>query len=93
MKRPRDRPAPAARAASRSSRCSVALFVFLTGVTGILALMTTALALHRDGLQTAGGRHAADRRRRRAAQREIAVGQHRAGNGEDYTDVAGAAPA
>lgn len=31
----------------------VAMFVFLTGVTGILALMTTALALHREGLQVA----------------------------------------
>ncbi len=29
----------------------VAMFVFLTGVTGVLALMTTALALHREGLQ------------------------------------------
>ena len=28
----------------------VALMVFLAGVTGILALMTTALAMHRDGL-------------------------------------------
>jgi prepilin-type N-terminal cleavage/methylation domain-containing protein len=31
----------------------VAMFVFLTGVTGILALMTTALALHREGLLVA----------------------------------------
>ena len=64
----------------------VALFVFLTGVTGILALMTTALALHREGLQTGRATRQIDDVIARV-QREIAEGGHRASNGEDYTDV------
>ena len=64
----------------------VALFVFLTGVTGILALMTTALALHREGLQTGRATRQIDDVIARV-QREIAEGGHRAANGEDYTDV------
>ncbi|HEX5009492.1 MAG TPA: prepilin-type N-terminal cleavage/methylation domain-containing protein [Planctomycetota bacterium] len=64
----------------------VALFVFLTGVTGILALMTTALALHREGLQAGRATRQIDDVIARV-QREVAAGGHRAANGEDYADV------
>jgi prepilin-type N-terminal cleavage/methylation domain-containing protein len=59
----------------------VALFVFLTAVTGILALMTTALAMHRDGLQIASASRQLDDV---VAQmrRELAAGKYRGADGE-----------
>jgi prepilin-type N-terminal cleavage/methylation domain-containing protein len=63
----------------------VALFIFLTGVTGILALMTTALALHRDGLQIARATRQLDDVIARV-QREISEGKHR-DTGGDFADV------
>ena len=67
----------------------VALLVFLTGVTGLLALLTTALAMHRDGLTLARVTRAIDGV---AAQvrREVAAGQHYDAALDAFLDVAGA---
>jgi len=65
----------------------VALFIFLTGVTGILALMTTALALHRDGLHVARATRQLDDVIARL-QRQVSDGGHRQPGGEDWQDVA-----
>ena len=58
----------------------VALFVFLTGVTGILALMTTALSMHRDGLQVGRATRQMDDVAA-LVQRELSLGQHRGADG------------
>jgi prepilin-type N-terminal cleavage/methylation domain-containing protein len=53
----------------------VALLVFVTGVAGLLALLVTALALHRDGLDL--GRATRDLDELRAVLRaEVAAGEH-----------------
>ncbi len=58
-----------------------AMMIFLAGITGVLALMSTALAMHRDGLNAGGiTRHMeeiADR-----VQGELSAGKH-------YDDVDG----
>ena len=64
----------------------VALFVFLAGVTGILALMTTALSMHRDGLQLGRATRQIDDVVA-ILQREFAQGQHRGNDGQPQ-DVA-----
>ena len=59
----------------------VALFVFLTAVTGILALMTTALAMHRDGLQLARSTRQLEDVVAQV-RRELSAGQHRGAEGQ-----------
>lgn len=59
----------------------VALFVFLTAVTGILALMTTALAMHRDGLQLARATRQLEDVVGQV-RRELSAGQHRGAEGQ-----------
>jgi len=59
----------------------VALFVFLAAVTGILALMTTALELHRDGLQVARATRELEDVIAQV-QREVAAGQHKGPEGQ-----------
>lgn len=63
----------------------VALFIFLAGVSGILALMTTGLALHRDGLQLGRAARELDDVAALLA-RELAAGRHVDGAG-DLVDV------
>ena len=67
----------------------IALLVFLTGVTGLLALLTTALAMHRDGVTLARVSRDIDGV---VAQlrREVAAGQHWDAEQESFVDVAGA---
>jgi Tfp pilus assembly protein PilW len=64
----------------------VALFIFMTGVLGVLALMTTGLALHRDGLQLARATRQLDGAGA-TLLRELAAGGHRGAGGE-RVDVA-----
>jgi len=59
----------------------VALFIFLAGVSGILALMTTGLALHRDGLQLGRATRQLDDVAATLA-RELAAGRHVDGAGD-----------
>lgn len=63
----------------------VALFIFLAGVGGILALMTTGLALHRDGLHLGRAARGLDDVAALLA-RELAAGRHVDGAG-DLLDV------
>lgn len=80
------RPARRARAGFTLIEILVALFIFMTGVLGVLALMTTGLALHRDGLQLARATRQLDGAAA-TLLRELAAGGHRGAGGE-LVDVA-----
>jgi prepilin-type N-terminal cleavage/methylation domain-containing protein len=64
----------------------VALMVFLTGVTGLLALMTSALAMHRDGITLARATGDLDGIVARV-RREVALGRHHDEVNDTWTDV------
>jgi prepilin-type N-terminal cleavage/methylation domain-containing protein len=67
----------------------IALLVFLTGVTGLLALLTTALAMHRDGVTLARVSRDIDGAMAQL-RREVAAGQHWDAVHETFVDVPGA---
>jgi prepilin-type N-terminal cleavage/methylation domain-containing protein len=64
----------------------VAMMIFLTGMTGLLALMTTGLALHRDGLVLARATADLDLIAARV-EREVAAGMHWDAAREAWADV------
>ena len=64
----------------------VALMVFLTGVTGLLALMTTALAMHRDGISLSRATGDLDGIVG-AVRREVAMGLHHDEATGAWTDI------
>jgi len=64
----------------------VALMVFLTGVTGLLALMTSALAMHRDGITLARATGDLDGIVARL-RREVALGRHHDEASDAWTDI------
>lgn len=64
----------------------VAMMVFLTGVTGLLALMTTALAMHRDGISLARATSDLDGIVAKL-RREVALGRHHDEVSDAWTDV------
>ncbi len=80
------RPARRARAGFTLIEILVALFIFMTGVLGVLALLTAGLALHRDGLQLARATRQLDDVGATLV-RELAAGRHR-GAGGDLVDSA-----
>ncbi len=65
----------------------VALLVFVTGVTGLLALLTTALAMHRDGLTLSRVTRDLDAVVAQV-RREVAAGQHHDAEHDAFADVA-----
>jgi prepilin-type N-terminal cleavage/methylation domain-containing protein len=67
----------------------VAMLVFVTGVTGLLALLVTALALHRDGLNLARATRDLDALRAEVCA-EVAAGGHRDAAREAFVDVTAA---
>ncbi|MHC5212255.1 MAG: type IV pilus modification PilV family protein [Planctomycetota bacterium] len=64
----------------------VAMMIFLTGMTGLLALMTTGLALHRDGLVLSRATADLDGIAARI-EREVAAGRHYDAEREAFVDV------
>jgi len=66
----------------------VAMMIFLTGMTGLLALMTTGLALHRDGLVLSRATADLDLIGARI-EREVAAGGHYDAEREVWVDVEG----
>ncbi|MHC4845487.1 MAG: type IV pilus modification PilV family protein [Planctomycetota bacterium] len=64
----------------------VALMVFLTGVTGLLALMTSALAMHRDGITLARATGDLDGIVAKV-RREVALGRHHDQVNDTWIDV------
>jgi prepilin-type N-terminal cleavage/methylation domain-containing protein len=64
----------------------VAMMIFLTGRTGLLALMTTGLALHRDGLVLSRATADLDLITARI-EREVAAGGHYDAAREAWVDV------
>ncbi len=76
MKRPETRrPARSARSGFTLIEILVAMMVFLAGITGVLALFSTGLAMHRDGLSVAEGTRALDEVARRIAD-EVQAGRN-----------------
>jgi len=67
----------------------VAMLVFVTGVAGLLALLVTALALHRDGLNLARATRDLDELRATIVA-EVAAGEHFDAERQAWLDVAGA---
>ncbi len=67
----------------------VAMLVFVTGMAGLLALLVTALALHRDGLNLARATRDLDQIRAVVAA-EVAAGQHFDAQRGAWLDVASA---
>ncbi len=68
----------------------VAMLVFVTGVAGLLALIVTALALHRDGLNLARATRDFDALRATIVA-EVAAGGHFDADRHAFVDVAVAA--